>query len=97
MSRTATLPVERAHGGEIHYIDLVWLGTPRNGECLIDRWWSFKPDLGVIIHKRGKLWSPQCNSVKQIADQITEKLYPGATTVLVPAAYLGNRYARDLL
>lgn len=76
------------HGGKTYYIDLEWLTTPRNGECLVDRWWAFMPDRGVIIHRRDRMWSPQCNSIKTVAESIAGKLYPGATVVLVPAAYL---------
>ena len=51
---------------------------------LTNRWWSYKPDKGLIFY--GK--SPQCNRLKNIADLVTKKCHPGADVIYVPRVYV---------
>lgn len=61
------------------------------GVCNVIRnsWWSVHPEKGLIFWKRYvqddiQRASPQCNSVKEIADQVAGKLYPWAEIRQIP-------------
>lgn len=59
---------------------------PGNGtwDVLIDRWWSYEPDKGLLFY--GK--SPQCNSHESISRQLTASHYPDAEVLFVPRVYV---------
>lgn len=49
--------------GTIRAVPIDVLATPRDGECLTERWWVTTAE-GALIHQRltSRGWSPQCNS-----------------------------------
>lgn len=67
------------------------LVTPRNGETMIDRWWTATED-GVLFYRapQRRGWSPQCNTNRVVVDRGIEKMYPGAEAIFVPVAFVGE-------
>lgn len=56
---------------------------PKNGECLVNRYWSVQD--GCILFYNN---SPQCNADQAVARVITDKLYPQAEVILIPEVYI---------
>ena len=68
------------------------LETPSNSQkVLTDKWWVHKDGhvLGFKLYgPRSKDDpSPQCNDNKDVAERLTQKLYPGYDVIFVPVAY----------
>lgn len=53
-------------------------------EVLVNRWWSYRPDKGLLFYKK----SPQCNRLENIARYVANKCYPDAEIIFIPYAYL---------
>lgn len=71
-------------------VPLHQLTAPRDGDVMTNRWWIIRGDCALLYQGSGhRGWSPQCNSNRVIAESLKDNLCLGATTVLVPAAYLG--------
>lgn len=51
--------------------------------ALCNRWWIV--DDGCILFYRGR--APQCNSQKEIAEAIRDRLYPNAEVRFLPVVY----------
>lgn len=79
----------------LEYVPLSEATKPKDGECLTNRWWVYKPDEGILFVKVAKVnYSPQCNSNKIITEGIRDKLYPGHDIRYVEVVYLGHRSPR---
>lgn len=79
--------------GSFVFCHLNDLETPRDGEVMTDRWWTFVRSKGVAFYKSapGHL-APQCNRSRAIAESLQRDLMPDAEVVHVPVAYVGRDY-----
>jgi hypothetical protein len=65
---------------------------PRDGECLVDRYWVID-DEGLYwyaLNEKARAWSPQCNANEAIAKSLQEKLYPDARVEQVHLVFVGR-------
>lgn len=66
------------------------LASPRDGEVLTNRWWVVRDGKALFwqaLAMRG--WAPQCNSDQRLPERLIERLYPDATSLLIPVAFVG--------
>jgi len=73
-------------------VPLEQLTTPRDGDTYTDRWWIVLAAAAVFYQRAGSRgWTPQCNKDRRLIDRfIRDAMYPDATAVHLPAAYLGQ-------
>jgi len=70
--------------------------TPRNGECLCDRWWAVHPQKGVAFYYTpfggcaSEEPSPQCNAQEWTVKHLTKRLYPDHDVIKIPVVYMGH-------
>lgn len=91
--------------GRLISIPLDVLTKPRNGDCMVGRWWPVIDGRALFyqdVRMRG--YSPQCNSSEFASQSLSERLYPTASVVYVEVAYVGRwdeeggyMLSRDLL
>lgn len=78
-------------------IPLDELTRPRDGDCLVDRWWVVHPEDGLMFYASEKRYatpsgaSPQCNGQEAITRKLRDNLYPDCDVQFVPAVYVGFR------
>lgn len=74
------------------FLDLETATTPPAGIIMHykDRWWSYAPGRGLILHRsrRGDPPSPQCNPNEAMARHLQQKLWPWAETRFVPSVFI---------
>ena len=56
-------------------------------QAFCDRWWIVR-DGNILFHDG---YAPQCNSNKEIAERIRDKLYPDADVQFLPVVYRPQR------
>jgi len=76
----------------VEYVHLNLAEKPRDGECLVERYWVFRAGKGIAFHRTPgtNFVSPQCNSNRRLVELLIKKLYPGHDIMLVPIVYLGR-------
>jgi hypothetical protein len=68
--------------GVIFHVPLDLAQTPKDGDCLVDRWWSVHPELGLAFwfqpfgYERSEEPSPQCNPDEATARMLALELLP---------------------
>lgn len=86
--------------GIIFYIPEEQATTPANGHCIVNHYWTVRPEKGVAFYASRKRPysmepgeqdepSPQCNSNQFTAEYLQKKMYPDCVTKMIPAVYLG--------
>lgn len=86
--------------GEFIYIPIEEATSPKNGECLVDRWWSVHPEKGVAFYVRlfGPMKtdepSPQCNPNKRVSEHINNKLNPDCEVKQISVVFLAHAQER---
>ena len=68
------------------YLPIHLATIPRDGTCLIDRWWVTTPD-DCIIFWKGQ--SAQCSTELKLVEHIRSKLWPEYSLTQIPIVYLG--------
>lgn len=74
---------------EIVFVPLDVATEPRNGECIVDSWWSHVPGRGLLFYRMGTDLFPQCNGHRDLAERLTAKMYPDAEVLFVPVVFTG--------
>lgn len=77
----------------LKFVSLEEASSPKDDgfyRLMTDRHWSVCPERGLILYMVSSRdsGSPQCNSNQVIAENLTRSLYPWATSVLVPRAFI---------
>ena len=77
----------------IGYVPVDVLTTPREGDCMVARWWVVHPTKGVLFSSPGKSmrhWAPQCNRNRAVSEMIRASLYPDCELLRIEVAYPGH-------
>lgn len=87
-----TLRADDKGPAQVALVPLVDLTQPRDGEVITNHWWTVHEGRAVLYRagRRFPGWSPQCNRSEIVARRLQERCWPGAETVFVPTAYLGQ-------
>lgn len=72
------------------YVKVDEAATPKNGLHMIyvDHYWMVTADNEILIYGQG---SPQCNSNKQIAERIRDRLHTECEVHQIPFVYMPVR------
>jgi len=70
------------------FIPIAEAQTPRDGRCMVDRWWIITDNQEIILW-RG--FSPQCNQNEAIARDLQEQVWPDGDVMHLPVVYLRHR------
>ena len=71
------------------FIPITDATTPKDGRCMVNRWWTVTPDDEIILW-RG--FSPQCNHDEAITRDLTSQMWTDDYDVkFLPVVYLRHR------
>lgn len=74
----------------LRYVPIDEATTPKDGECLVGRWWIYKSDEGIALAQITKhYYAPQCNHNQLVIRTLMEALYPDHELIEIPVVYLG--------
>lgn len=77
---------------QIVYIRESDFSAPKDGyTAYVNHWWCYVEGRGLMFYRvarKMKYLSPQCNSDKDVATIVRDKLYPWADLRFVPVLYL---------
>lgn len=84
--------------GEFFHIAKDLAATPREGECITNRWWAVHPEKGLAFYfLRGRGGSespsPQCNQDERVVRHNSERINPGHIIEFVPLVFLEHAEA----
>jgi hypothetical protein len=68
---------------------------PQDGEVLVDRWWIYHPEKGLLfVRFPGNWFAAQCNRDKRVTDKIHDSLYKDLGVCYMAEVYLA--YDRNI-
>ncbi|MGI9492137.1 MAG: hypothetical protein ACR2QF_07045 [Geminicoccaceae bacterium] len=82
--------------GKLFYVPIDTAITPKNGECIVDHWWSVHPEKGLVFwyqptgYLRSEEPSPQCNQDHHTSQFLTKRTYPDHECRQIHVVYLGH-------